>query len=308
MHYTLNQLKIFLKVVQLESVTKASDELFLTQPAVSIQLKNLQDQFPIPLTEVLGRRIYITDFGREIAAAAEQILEQVHAIDFKTAAYKGLLTGRLKISIVSTAKYVMPYFLTDFMNLHPEVKLQMDVTNKQKVIESLENNDVDFALVSLLPTKLKVEKIDLLPNKLFLVGKAGAVFKEEQSVKQIFENLPLIFREEGSGTRQTVENFIENQSLNVIKRMELSTNEAVKQAILAGLGYSIMPLIGLRNELETGKLQIIPCAGLPIITEWQLIWREGKKHSPVSEAFLTYLKIHKTEIAESHFNWFSEEK
>lgn len=308
MHYTLNQLKIFLKVVQLESVTKAADELFLTQPAVSIQLKNLQDQFPIPLTEVLGRRIYITDFGREIAAAAEQILEQVHAIDFKTAAYKGLLTGRLKISIVSTAKYVMPYFLTDFMNLHPEVKLQMDVTNKQKVIESLENNDVDFALVSLLPTKLKVEKIDLLPNKLFLVGKAGAVFKEKQSVKQIFENLPLIFREEGSGTRQTVENFIENQSLNVIKRMELSTNEAVKQAILAGLGYSIMPLIGLRNELETGKLQIIPCAGLPIITEWQLIWREGKKHSPVSEAFLTYLKIHKTEIAESHFNWFSEEK
>ncbi|SFH79930.1 LysR family transcriptional regulator [Halpernia frigidisoli] len=303
MNYTLNQLRVFLKIVQTESVTKASEELFLSQPAVSIQLKNFQDQFPIPLTEVVGRKIQITDFGREIAESAEQILQQVQAIDFKTAAYKGLLAGRLRISIVSTAKYVMPYFLTDFMNLHPEVKLQMDVTNKQKVIESLENNEIDFALVSLLPSKMKVEKLDLLDNNLYLVGKTGIDFKPDQKVEEIFKNLPLIFREEGSGTRQTMEKFIEDQNLTVIKRMELATNEAVKQSILAGLGFSIMPLIGLRNELETGKLQIIPCPGLPITTEWQLIWREGKKHSPVSEEFLAYLKIHKEEIIADKFAW-----
>lgn len=307
MNFTLNQLRVFLKIVQTESVTKASEELFLTQPAVSIQLKNFQDQFSIPLTEIMGRKIQITDFGREIAAAAEQILQQVQAIDFKTAAYKGLLAGRLKISIVSTAKYVMPYFLTDFMQLHPEVKLQMDVTNKQKVIESLENNEIDFALVSLLPSKLKVEKIDLLPNKLFLVGKAGTEIKKQKNVKQIFENLPFIFREEGSGTRQTIEKFIDEKKLNVLKRMELATNEAVKQAVLAGLGFSIMPLIGLRNELETGKLRIIPCPGLPITTQWQLIWREGKKHSPVSEGFLNYLKRHKEEIIKDKFGWCKDE-
>lgn len=303
MNYTLNQLRVFLKIVQTESVTKASEELYLSQPAVSIQLKNFQDQFPIPLTEVVGRKIQITDFGREIALAAEQILQQVQAIDFKTAAYKGLLAGRLRISIVSTAKYVMPYFLTDFMQLHPEIQLQMDVTNKQKVIESLENNEIDFALVSLLPSKMKVEKLDLLENNLYLIGKAGSDIKPNQKLKTIFKDLPLIFREEGSGTRQTMEKFIEEQDLIVLKRMELATNEAVKQAILAGLGFSIMPLIGLRNELETGKLQIIECPGLPITTEWQLIWREGKKHSPVSEGFLEHLKIHKNEIIADKFSW-----
>jgi len=110
MNYTLNQLQIFLKIVQLQSVTKASEELHLTQPAVSIQLKNFQDQFEIPLTEVVGRKIYITDFGKEIAVAAENIINQVHAINHKMLSYKGQLTGRLKISVVSTGKYVMPYF------------------------------------------------------------------------------------------------------------------------------------------------------------------------------------------------------
>ena len=119
MNYTLNQLQIFLKIVQTQSVTKASEELHLTQPAVSIQLRNFQDQFDIPLTEVIGRKIYITDFGREIAKAAEVIIQQVHAINYKTMAYKGQLTGRLKISVVSTGKYVMPYFLSQFMQQHP---------------------------------------------------------------------------------------------------------------------------------------------------------------------------------------------
>jgi DNA-binding transcriptional LysR family regulator len=129
MNYTLSQLQIFLKVTQTLSVTKASEELHLTQPAVSIQLKKFQDQFDIPLTEVVGRKIYITDFGREIAELAENILNQAYTIHNKTLAHKGQLTGRLKISVVSTGKYVMPYFLSDFIKLHPGIELLMDVTN-----------------------------------------------------------------------------------------------------------------------------------------------------------------------------------
>lgn len=308
MNYTLNQLRIFLKIAQTGSVTKASEELFLSQPAVSIQLKNFQDQFAIPLTEVIGRNIKITDFGKEIAEAAEQILDQVQAINFKTASYKGLLSGRLKISIVSTAKYVMPYFLTDFMHDNPEIQLQMDVTNKQKVIESLEENVVDFALVSLLPAKMKIEKVDLLENNLYLVGKSGALREKSKNPQELFKNLPLIFREKGSGTRQTMEEFIDKNNLQVNKRMELATNEAVKQSILAGLGYSIMPLIGIRNELENQKLEIISCPLLPITTTWQLIWREGKKHSPVAEGFLKYLEAEKKVIIDHHFGWANELK
>lgn len=306
MNYTLNQLKIFLKIVQSKSVTKASEELNLTQPAVSIQLRNFQDQFDIPLTEVVGRKIYITDFGLEIAEAAENIINQVHAINYKTLAYNGQLTGRLKISVVSTGKYVMPYFLTEFMQQNDGIDLLMDVTNKNKVIESLENNEIDFALVSILPNKQNVEKMDLLQNKLYLVGSSEKKIKKFTSTKDLFKDLPLIFRENGSGTRQTMENFIERNKISVLKKMELTTNEAVKQALLAGLGYSIMPLIGIKNELHNNELQIIPIKGLPIKTTWSLIWLKGKKHSPVSESFLEYLKKEKSQIVQNKFSWYEQ--
>ena len=302
MNYTLNQLQIFLKIVQTESVTKASEELHLTQPAVSIQLRNFQDQFEIPLTEVVGRKIYITDFGKEIAASAENIINQAYAINHKTLAYKGQLAGRLKISVVSTGKYVMPYFLADFIKINSGIELLMDVTNKSKVIESLEKNEVDFALVSILPTTLKIEKLDLLQNKLYLVGSSKKEFKKGMKTAEIFKDLPLIFREKGSGTRQTMESFIEHNKISALKKMELTSNEAVKQALLAGLGYSIMPLIGIKNELQYNELQIIPIKGLPIKTMWSLIWLKGKKHSPVSQSILKYLKEEKSQIVQDKFN------
>lgn len=306
MNYTLNQLQIFLKIVQTQSVTKASEELYLTQPAVSIQLKNFQDQFDIPLTEVVGRKIYITDFGMEIAEAAENIINQVNAINYKTLAFKGQLTGRLKISVVSTGKYVMPFFLANFIQQHSGIQLMMDVTNKNKVVESLENNEVDFALVSILPNTMNIEKLDLMQNKLYLVGNKETKLKKTKSTKELFKDLPLIFREKGSGTRQTMENFIASNYISVLKKMELTSNEAVKQSLLAGLGFSIMPLIGIKNELHNNELQIIPIKGLPIITTWSLIWLKGKKHAPVAAAFLEYLEKEKSQIVQEKFNWYEQ--
>jgi len=303
MNYTLNQLQIFLKIVQTQSVTKAAEELHLSQPAVSIQLRNFQEQFDIPLTEVVGRKIYITEFGREIAEAAENIINQVYAINYKTQAYKGQLTGRLKFSVVSTGKYVIPYFLSNFMQKHNGVELTIDVTNKDKVIESLENNEVDFSLVSIPPNSNKFEKLDLLQNKLFLVGSSEAVFKKTTTKKDLFKNLPIIFRENGSGTRQTMEKYFERNKISVLKKMELTSNEAVKQSLLAGLGYSIMPLIGIKYELQNNKLQIIPVNGLPIKTSWSLIWLKEKKLSPVAMAFLEDLKKDKEQIVEKNFKW-----
>jgi DNA-binding transcriptional LysR family regulator len=306
MNYTLNQLQIFLKVVQTESVTRASEELHLTQPAVSIQLKNFQDQFDIPLTEVIGRRIYITDFGHEIAAAAEKIIEQVYAINYKMEAFKGQLTGKLKISVVSTGKYLMPFFLSKFINANSGIELMMDVTNKMQVIESLKKNEVDFALVSILPKDLNIEKMDLLQNKLYLVGKGDSNIKKELNVKKRFKDLPLIFREKGSGTLQTMEKFITDNEVSVLKKMELTSNEAVKQSILAGLGYSIMPIIGIKTELLHKDLQIIPVKGLPIVTTWSIIWLKGKKHSPASKAFLNFLETEKGNIIKENFSWGSQ--
>lgn len=304
MNYTLHQLQVFLKITQTQSITKAAEELHLTQPAVSIQLRNFQDQFDIPLTEVVGRRLYITDFGKEIAAAAEKIVEQVSAINYKTAAYKGQLTGKLKISVVSTGKYVMPYFLAGFIKEHPGIELKLDVTNKAMVINSLDENEIDFALVSILPEAMQVEAIPLMENKLYLV--ANKEFEVEKTVykKNIFEDIALIYREQGSGTRLTMERYLRDSGIPVRKKMELTSNEAVKQAVIAGLGYSVMPLIGIRNEIQDGDLKIVPVEDFPIVTTWNLISMKNKRFSPVAEAFLEYLNKEKENIIKNHFSWF----
>jgi DNA-binding transcriptional LysR family regulator len=304
MNYTINQLRIFLKVSQTKSITKASEELHLTQPAVSIQLKNFQDQFSLPLTETIGRQIYITDFGKEIAEDAEKILNQLSDIHYKTLQHQGKLTGPLKLSVVSTGKYIMPYFIADFINEHEGVELNMDVTNKNKVIESLENNDVDFSLVSVLPDSLLIEKIELLQNKLFVIANKKYDMKKKVYSQDIFESLPLIYREKGSGTRSTMEKFMIKNKISVRKKMELTSNEAVKQAVIAGLGCSIMPLIGIKNELQNGDLQIIPTKGFPIESVWYLIWLKGKKHSPVALSYLSFLNQEKSAIVKKNFDWY----
>ena len=303
MYYTLHQLQIFLKISELQSITKASEELHLTQPAVSIQLKKFQDQFPIPLTEVVGRQLFITDFGKEIAQAAERIINQVEEINYKTLAYQGNLSGRLKVSVVSTGKYVMPYFLSDFMTENKGVDLIMDVTNKSKVVRSLELNEVDFALVSVLPEKLNVDTVELMPNKLFYVSYYDRELPKTISKKHLFEKIPLIYREPGSATRNAMESFIEKNRYSVNKKMELTSNEAVKQAVISGLGCSIMPLIGNKNALKNNELKIIPVKGLPITTTWNLIWLKSKNLSPVAVAFLDYLKERKGHIIQKKFSW-----
>jgi len=266
----------------------------------------LQDQFDIPLTEVVGRQLYVTDFGKEIVEMAERIINEVYAINYKTMAYKGHLSGKLKISSVSTGKYIIPYFLSGFIKKQEGIELLLDVTNKSKVINSLENNEVDFALVSVLPEKLQIEKVDLMPNKLYVVGNMETKFKKGLYDKKIFDELPMIFREEGSGTRVVMEKFIARNKLPIHKKMELTSNEAVKQAVLAGLGYSIMPIIGIKNELLNKDLQIVNIKDFPIKTTWHLIWLKNKKHSPLAEAYLKYIKSEKEKIIKEKFEWFEK--
>jgi DNA-binding transcriptional LysR family regulator len=300
MNYTLNQLQVFQKVVQLRSMTKASESLHLTQPAVSIQLKNFQLQFEMPLFEVIGRKVYITDFGHEIATAVDEILFQVSEIHFKSKSFQGDLAGKLKIASVSTGKYVMPYFLTDFIKMHSGVELSMDVTNRENVLSRLEKNEVDFALVSVLPRKLKVERIELLSNELYLIGNKHVQQDAFKSKKELQEH-SLIYRELGSSTRLSMEDFIDKRNLDGIKKIELTSNEAVKQAVIAGLGISIMPKIGLRNELKSGDLKIIDIKGLPIVTQWNLIWLRGKKLTQVAKSYLEYLEENRLKITKTYF-------
>jgi DNA-binding transcriptional LysR family regulator len=303
MNYSFHQLEMFLKIVQTKSITKTAEAMHLTQPAVSIQLKNFQKQFDIPLTEMINKKIYITDFGKEIAESAENIINEANLINYQIMKFKGALTGTLKINSVSTGKYVIPYFLSGFLKKNESVELRLDVSNKTKVIENLENNESDFSLVSIVPKNLKLNSIELMPNSLFLVGNQHSLDEIPIMNKSILEALPLIYREEGSATRMAMEKFIERNRIKVRKKIQLTSNEAVKQAVLAGIGYSIMPIIGLKNELQNNQLQIIPVKGLPIKTTWNLVWLKSKKLSPVAKAFIQELENQKNKIITESFSW-----
>ena len=305
MDLTLDQLRVFLEVARSGSITRTAESLHLTQPAVSIRLKNLQNRFEIPLTETINRRIFLTEFGKELAKKAATILDDVEALDEKAQAFRGRLTGRLRIACVSTGIYVLPRFLTGFLQPNPGVNLSLDVSNKASVVETLERNETDFALVSVLPTGMNLKRVTLMTNLLHLACSAHQTGIPDKHDVRKLETLPLIFREQGSATRLAMEKFIGRKKLHIGKKLELTSNEAVKQALIAGLGYSVMPLIGLRNELQQGSVRIVPMDGLPLKTSWELIWRADKRLSPVAQAFVSHLKRSKSSIIEQHFKGYA---
>ncbi len=301
MHYTLHQLKIFLKVSDLQSITKAAEDLHLTQPAVSIQLKKLQDQFELPLTEVVGRQLYVTDFGKEIAKRSKRILDEADGIKYTIDQYKGLLTGSIKIAVVSTGKYVIPYFLKDFMDLHPSVNISIDVSNKNKVVEGMGKNESDFSLVSVLPQDIQLNTIELMENRLFMIG--STEYEDIIKKPKDLEKVTLLLREDGSATRKAMEAYLDEKGIKIKKSMMLVSNEAVKQAIYSGIGVSIVPLIGLRNALNYETVKVYPLSGLPISTQWNLVYLKGKELTPAQAALISFIEENKQRIMQKHFDW-----
>jgi len=300
MHYTLHQLAIFSKVCALRSVSKVAEEMHLSQPAISIQLKKLQEQFDIPLTEIIGRQLYVTEFGEKIKVLSHEILDRASQIEATTNDYKGLISGQLKIAAVSTGKYVIPYFLTSFAKAHPQVNIVVDVTNKNLVVNSLSKNLTDFALVSVMPD-LSLDKIKLMDNVLQLIAGPDYYHLGNKISSKELSELPLILREKGSATRAAMENYLKKKNITNYKSMELTSNEAVKQAVMAGLGVSVMPLIGLRQQLKLDVLRCIQCPSLPIYTSWNLVWSKGKQFSPAANAVVNHIGEHKEKIIEDYF-------
>lgn len=302
MNFTLHQLEIFQKVAETLSITKTAEQLHLTQPAVSIQLKNFQNQFSYPLIEIIGKQVYLTDFGKEIAMQTQKVLEEMKIMQYKTSAFQGILSGKLKISVVSTGKYVIPYFLTDFLHQNTGVELELDVTNRDQVLQDLKENKVDFSLISILPDNLCLEYEILMKNRLHLVSNQAVKINKKHDLNVYLTEVPLIFRELGSGTRSMVEKYLNAQNITVTRKMILTSNEAVKQALMAGFGCSIMPEIGIKKELKNGLLHLIPCKGLPLESNWYLVWNKGKKHNQVATHYLDYIQQEKSKVIQKYFS------
>jgi len=293
MNYTFRQLEAYHAVGSLLSFTKAAAKLYLTQPAVSIQFKTFSQQFDYPLIEYQSKQMVLTELGAEVLRRVTQILDHIAALNTLNKSLKDKLTGTLTLSVVSTGKYIMPYLVKTFIDALPDVDLVMDVNNRLKVIESLEKNCVDFSLVSVLPKNLPVEVLELIPNELFLMGSP----RQKELWKTInMGQMTYLLRERGSSTRSHMEKFLSMIRVTPNKKVELTSNETIKQSVIAGLGISVMPVIGLQRELSEGTVVIIEHPKLPIKTNWNLIWRQQKELSPVASAFLKHLKDHKESL------------
>lgn len=309
MNFTLHQLKVFLKVAERDSVTEAAVDLHLTQPAVSSQLKLLQNQVGLPLTEVIGRKIHITDTGREFAELAKEILQKTEELNERMTTKKGKVSGKLKLSVVSTGKYFVPPILAEFKKAYPEVKIALDVSKRGESEAALLDYQADFMIATSSPSLDSYSKIDFLPNPLILAAPAKPVDfdlpKGKLTAKHL-KKLPFIFRERGSGTRKRMDRFLAQEGVQPDIGMELVTNEAVKQLILAGFGISFLSIYSMRLELQHNELQIIDHSRLPLKGNWSLVWLKGKKHTPATQAFLDFLVENSDDWIDRLFPWVKE--
>lgn len=291
MDFTLHQLEVFGTVVRNRSMTKAANELHMTQPAVSIQIKQLQEALGIPLIEVIGRQIYLTEAGRHLHQMQQSVRGEIESFNAIVSQLKGGLEGALTISAASTAKYFLPYLLGEFQQRYPQVQISLKVTNRDEVLGHLKNNEYDLAILTQVPDDQSIDVIPFLENPLVICSAPDHPLADEPDINiQQLKNEPIIYREPGSGTRMVLERYLAENSIAVKPTMELGTNEAVKQAIMGGIGISLISKLSLKNELKLNKISILNVQHLPIMTHWHALSQKAKKLSPVTKNFLSFLQ------------------
>lgn len=290
MHFTFRQMQIFESVARLLSYSRAAEELHLTQPAVSMQLRQLEDTVGLPLLEQVGKRIQLTEAGEELhhhcKVVARQLRETREAMD---SLRKGV-RGRLDIAIISTAKYFMPMLLARFCKAHPDVQLRLAVGNRERILEQLADNEVDMVIMGRPPAEVTVCSVPFARNPHVFVAPPEHRFARAKRLllARVAEE-PLILREKGSGTRQVLERLFAEHALKIHGRMEMSSNEIIKQAVIAGMGISLLSQHTVKLELETGRLVALPVQGLPVVRDWHLVHLQDKRLPPVARAFKTFL-------------------
>jgi DNA-binding transcriptional LysR family regulator len=289
-HATLRQLQVFEAIVRHGNVTRASEELFLTQPTVSMQIKKLADAIGLPLFESVGRGVKPTQAALELYEACRTIFETLANLEMKVADIKGIRRGRLRLCVVTTAKYIAPELLGQFIQAHPGIEVSLKVTNRDRVIDRMQANEDDLYIMGQAPTdELPVDAYAFAPNPLVVMAPRDhpLVGKKRIPFSTIAEE-PLILREPGSGIRDVTLRLFSEAKLRPKVRMELGSNEGIKHAIVGGLGLSIMSLHTLTLEGSNGPVAVLDVEGFPIQRQWFLVHPKGKDLSIVARAFLEY--------------------
>jgi DNA-binding transcriptional LysR family regulator len=302
-HATLRQLQVFEAVARLGSYTRAAEELYLAQPTVSMQLKKLADTIGLPLFEQVGIRIHLTDTGREVYAACQDVFHALANLEMKVADLKGVKRGRLKLGVITSAKYLAPHLLGQFGRLHPGIDFTLKVTNRERLLERIASYEDDLYIVGQPPQEIEVEAYPLVPNPLVVMASRDHPLVGQPNIplKRLLEE-PFVLREPGSGTRDALLRLIAEKGLKPpLVRMEFASNEAIKQAIVAGLGVSVMSLHSLALEGTSGPIALLDVQAFPIQRHWYLAHPKGRRPSVVAAAFLEFVKQEGRNIA-SHID------
>jgi len=291
MNITLRQLKVFERVAKRLSFTRAAEELFLTQPAVSMQIKQFEEAVGLPLFERLGKKIYLTQAGAELYQLSRNIAQQLDEAEQLIEELKGTETGRLNVSVANTVHYFAIRLLGEFCRRHPKVRVSFKVTNRKGLLQNLEDNEADLLLMGQPPDSQDLEAESFLKNPLVIIAPAGHPLSGKKSIAlKELSNETFIMREIGSGTRNSVERFLAERGVHLTVSMEMNTNGAIKQGVEEGLGLGIVSIHTLERELEGGRLVVLDVESFPIMRQWFMVHRAGKRLSAIATQFADFVR------------------
>ncbi|WP_309742318.1 MULTISPECIES: LysR substrate-binding domain-containing protein [unclassified Chamaesiphon] len=295
---TLHQLKVFETVARLTSITRAAEELSLTQPTVSMQIKQLTQNIGIPLFEQIGKKLYLTQAGQELLITCREIFNELSRFEMKITDFQGLKQGKLKLATITTTKYFMPRAIAPFCQLYPGVDVALEITNHERVLERLSENLDDLYIISKIPDRLDVVLHPFLENPLVVIAPKTHPLAQEKNIPiSKLQNEPFIMRERGSGTRDAVEQLLTKHGVSVKVRLELGGNEAIKQAIGVGLGISVLSQHTFTHEAALSGLTILDVQHFPIERHWYIIYPDNKQLSIVASTFFDFLQQESQAIA-----------
>jgi DNA-binding transcriptional LysR family regulator len=290
MNLTLRQLQVFEAVARHLSFTRAAEELYLTQPAVSMQVKQLEGAVGLPLFEQLGKKIHLTEAGQAMHRYSRTIAEQLREAQQLIEELKGIEGGRLRITVATTVNYFATRLLSAFCQRYRGVRVSLDVTNREHLLRQLETNETDIVLMGQPPADLDVVAEPFMDNPLVIIAPPNHALARQRGIplKRLQQEI-FLMRERGSGTRMAMERFFAEHGITPSSSIEMTSNEAIKQSVEAGLGLGIVSAHTLELELEVGRLKVLDVESFPIMRRWYVVHRRGKRLSAVARAFKDFV-------------------
>lgn len=286
MNITFKQLRLFLALEQTESVTKASRMMHISQPTASMQLKEMTEKIGSPLFEVISKKIYLTALGSEFAKTAREMTGRWEAFEQHATQIKGLTKGRLRVAVVSTAKYFIPKLLGSFCCKYPEVDISLEILNRDGVIKRVEDNSDDLYVMSRPPVHIDLEDQILMPNPLCMIAYKNHPLASKKNLRlQDLKHERFILRELGSGTRMSVDIHFKQKKFTPSLLLELGNNEAIKKAVASHLGVAVISIHALDQFDYENEISVLRLQDFPINSQWHLVYLKGKQLSPIAKAF-----------------------